>query len=61
MNDNDIVLDPFLGSGTTCITALKHNMFSIGIEKNKNYFELCKRLLNEELNQNSLFYGERVS
>lgn len=45
MREDDIILDPFLGSGTTCIAANHRNRFSIGIEKNEKYFELCKRLI----------------
>lgn len=48
MQEDDIVLDPFLGSGTTCIVANHMNRFSIGIEKNEKYFELCKRLIVDD-------------
>ena len=39
---NDIVLDPFIGSGTTAITALSLNRKCIGIDINKNYLEIVK-------------------
>lgn len=42
MSGNDVVLDPFLGSGTTCIVANKYGIESIGIEKKQDYFELCQ-------------------
>lgn len=45
LDEEDTVLDPFLGSGTTCIVANKKNVYSVGIEKNKSYFELCQRKL----------------
>ena len=41
-NDN-YLLDPYLGSGTTIIASYKNNYKSIGIEYNKNYFELAKK------------------
>lgn len=47
MDKQDTVLDPFLGSGTTCIAANEHQVFSVGIEKNKEYFELCKTLIED--------------
>jgi|LSQX01.3.fsa_nt_gb DNA modification methylase len=47
MNKNDIVLDPFLGSGTTCIVANKYGVRSIGIEKSKEYFALCKEMIEK--------------
>ena len=37
-----IILDPFLGSGTTAIAALKLNRKFIGIEKEKDYIKICK-------------------
>lgn len=40
--EKDIVLDPFLGSGTTAFICKKYNRKFIGIEKNKNYYEIAK-------------------
>ena len=42
-NKGDIVLDPFLGSGTTAVIAKKLNRKWIGIEKNKHYVEAAKK------------------
>jgi len=36
-----VVLDPFLGSGTTCIAALELDRNSIGIEISKYYYEVA--------------------
>lgn len=36
--EGDIVLDPFLGSGTTCKVAFELNRNSIGIELNEEYY-----------------------
>lgn len=41
--ENDIVLDPFAGSGTTCITAHELNRRFIGIELKREYFELAEK------------------
>lgn len=44
----DIVLDPFLGTGTTSLAAAKTGRHSIGIEVDEHYFDLAyKRLANE--------------
>ena len=44
-NENAVILDPFLGSGTTAIAALKTNRHYIGFEINPDYFDVaCKRL-----------------
>lgn len=43
----DIVLDPFMGSGTTNIVATRHGRKSIGIEIQKEYFNLAKKGLSQ--------------
>jgi len=45
--EGDTVIDPFLGSGTTAIVAMKHNRRFIGIEKDKEYFELACSKISE--------------
>ena len=47
MNHDDIVIDPFLGSGTTCIVANDYNVNSVGIEINATYYDLCKKLVSQ--------------
>lgn len=39
--EGDIVFDPFLGSGTTAIVAKNLNRQFIGIEKEKEYYDIC--------------------
>lgn len=44
-NENDIILDPFLGSGTTSVACVNTNRKYIGFELNPNYFDIaCNRL-----------------
>ena len=43
--EGGIILDPFLGSGTTAAVAKKHNRGFIGIELNPKYAEMAKRRL----------------
>ena len=45
-NENDIVLDPMCGSGTTCKAAKKLNRNFIGIDIAKDYCELAKKRIN---------------
>ena len=42
-NEGDIILDPFLGSGTTAIAAIETNRRFIGIERDPEYVELAKK------------------
>ena len=44
------VLDPFLGSGTTCFAAQNLNRKSIGIELLPSYFEVAKSRLTQNYN-----------
>jgi len=51
----DLVLDPFLGSGTTAVAAVKTGRRFIGMELMPRYFELAKRNVERELAQPPLF------
>ena len=44
----DVVLDPFLGSGTTCVAAMRLNRQSYGIELLEEYVELAKERVQDE-------------
>ncbi|MDD2530045.1 MAG: site-specific DNA-methyltransferase, partial [Bacteroidales bacterium] len=39
----DIILDPFIGSGTTGIAALKSERYFVGYENNKDYISLANK------------------
>lgn len=39
---NDIILDPFIGSGTTALAALKSNRFFVGYDTNNDYIKLAE-------------------
>jgi site-specific DNA-methyltransferase (adenine-specific) len=49
-----VVLDPFIGSGTTGVAALKLNRNFIGIEINPQYIKLAKERLKPWLEQKRL-------
>jgi len=43
---NDTILDPFLGSGTTCVAAKELSRQYIGFEINETYYKIAKDRLN---------------
>lgn len=46
-SEGDIVLDPFIGSGTTAEVALKYNRNYIGFEINKEYCDVANARINK--------------
>ena len=48
--ENDTVLDPFNGIGTTTVSAYKNNRKSIGIELNKEFYKISKDWIKNENN-----------
>lgn len=50
-----VILDPFMGSGTTGVAAVKLGRRFIGIEIEPKYYELAKRRITEALKQPDLF------
>ena len=53
--EGDIVLDPFFGSGTTGLVALRSRRNFIGIELNSEYISIANKRLKPYLLQNELF------
>jgi DNA modification methylase len=53
--ENDLVLDCFMGSGTTALSCVKSNRNFIGFEINNDYIELSKKRIKPFINQKKLF------
>lgn len=45
--ENDIILDPFIGSGTTAIAAIQSNRFYIGYDTEEKYIKLAENRIAE--------------
>ena len=50
-NKGDLVLDPFLGSGTTALACIDTGRDCIGIEISQEYCDIAKRRVDDELAQ----------
>lgn len=46
--EGDVVLDPFCGSGSTCIAAIRNNRRYIGYDIKEEYIELSKRRIDNQ-------------
>ena len=53
--EGGIVIDPFNGTGTTGIVALRNGRRYIGIDMSKQYIDMATRRLERETEQRSLF------
>jgi site-specific DNA-methyltransferase (adenine-specific) len=51
----DVILDPFLGSGTTSLSAIKNDRNYVGYDTNKKYIQLADKRISEFKNQTKLF------
>ncbi len=57
-DENDILLDPFSGSGTTIRSASNNNVKGLGVELSKEYVELTKEILEKENKIVEILYSE---
>jgi len=48
-NEEDWVLDPFLGTGTSIIAAIRHGRLGVGAETLPKYVELAKNRIQQEI------------
>jgi site-specific DNA-methyltransferase (adenine-specific) len=49
--EDDLILDPFMGSGTTGVACVKEGRKFIGIEIDESYYAIAKRRIQEALMQ----------
>ena len=47
-DEGDVVLDPYMGSGTTGVACMKTNRQFIGIEKNETFFDMAVERITKE-------------
>jgi site-specific DNA-methyltransferase (adenine-specific) len=49
--EGDVILDPFMGSGTTAVASLRTNRYFIGYDNEKEYVSIANRRIHNELNE----------
>ena len=54
-NENDVILDNAMGSGSTIVAAIREKRQYIGIEKDEKYFEIANERIKNETMQIKLF------
>lgn len=52
--EGQVVLDPFMGSGSHCLAALENNRKFIGFEIEKAYFDICEDRIKNQSNKEEL-------
>lgn len=55
--EDEVVLDPFVGSGTACIAALKTGRKYIAYDIDKKYCELAERRIKQYLQKQTTLFG----
>ena len=50
-----VIVDPFMGSGTTAVACIKEKRHFIGFELNKDYYDKAQKRIKAEQSQLSLF------
>lgn len=54
---DDVVLDPFLGAGTTCIAALKTKRNYVGYDIEKKYCDLAEQRIKQFLQEQGVLFS----
>lgn len=50
-NEGDVVLDPFMGCGSTILAAIETNRFGIGAELDEKYFKITEERIDKLVNR----------
>jgi len=58
--EGDVVLDPFVGSGTTCIAALKTKRRYVAYDIDKRYCNLAERRIKQFLQEQNTLFSKAV-
>ena len=53
--EEDVILDPFAGSGTACLVAMKNNRNYVGYDNQPQYVQLAEKRINTQRQKEPLF------
>jgi len=53
--ENDIVLDPFMGTGTTAVASILNNRRYLGFDISQEYIDIANKRINEATSQQGVF------
>jgi len=56
--EGDIILDPFVGAGTTCIAALKTNRKYVAYDVDKKYCDLAEQRIKQYLQEQTTLFNK---
>jgi site-specific DNA-methyltransferase (adenine-specific) len=48
-NEDDLVLDPFMGAGTTAVCCIETNRKYVGFEIDEKYYDICTRRIENRV------------
>lgn len=54
------IIDPFMGSGTTCVACVQAGLSFTGIERETRYFDAACRRIEAEVKKPQLFEAEKI-
>lgn len=57
-NEGDVVVDPFMGSGTTCVAAKQMGRRYIGIELDQQFYDMAVKRVRQAQREEQLFNQE---
>lgn len=59
-NPQEVILDPFMGSGSTIVACAKMGRKGIGIELDEEYFDIACKRVEEAYQQPDMFIAPEV-
>jgi len=60
-NEGDLICDPFMGSGTTGVACASMGRKFVGVELNRNYFDIAVKRIGDAYKQPDLFVPQPVA